>query len=117
MNRKAVCLLCCVLIALAAIPALSAEEDDRIFPTFLYHLIKRHGELQTLAVVEILTTPDMPDEALYLLTFKTAEDVQIFIAALNEENIPYLTLPRNELQVGLFYTDMVKYILTDVLGF
>ena len=121
MNKKAAALLCGLLIAVTAIPYLSAQEDesDKLFPAFLHHLVKRHGELKTLAMpgVEVHTAPGYDDEALYLLTFKTTEDVSIFIAALKEENIPYLTFPKNELQVGLFYSDMVKFIWIDVLGF
>jgi hypothetical protein len=120
-NHQAPALLCGLLIALAAVPSVSAQEDepDYLFPAFLHHLAKRHEQLKNLAMpdVEIRTAPGFEDEALYLLKFKTAEDVPVFIAALKEEDIPYLSFPNNELQVALFYTDMVKFIWIDVLGF
>ena len=42
-NKKAPALLCGLLIALAAVPSLSAQEDelDKLFPVFLFHLAKR----------------------------------------------------------------------------
>ena len=122
-NKKASALryLYPLLIALAAVPSLSAQEDelDNLFPAFLLHLTKRHEQLKTLAMpdVEVRTAPGRDDEALYLLKLKTTEDVPIFTAALKEENVPFLSFPNNELQVALFYTDMVKFIWIDVLGF
>jgi hypothetical protein len=123
MKRKLIftALLCVTMFALAAVPSLPAQEDgtDYLFPAFLYHLVKRHEQLKTLAMpdVEVRTVPGIDDEAVYLLTFKKTEDVQFFIAALKEENIPYGTRSSYELQVILYYSDMVKFIWTDVLGF
>ena len=120
-NKKTPALLCGLLLALAAVPSLAAQEDepDYLFPVFLHHLVKRHEQLKTLAMpdVEVRTAPGYDDEAVYLLTFKTTEDVSIFTAALEEENIPCGTRATYELQVILFYSDMVKFIWADVLGF
>ena len=117
MKKKTVCILSCLLIALAAIPVY-AEEEDRMFPVFLAGIVRRHGELKNLSMpnVEIHTTPEMPDEALYLLTFRTAADVKTFTAAIKEENVPYGTLSQNELQVALYYTDMMRFVFWDVMG-
>jgi len=113
-----------VLILLAAFAvcggALGQEDElDKLFPVFLHHLVKRHEQLKTLAMpdVEVRTAPGYDDEAVYLLTFKTTEDVSIFTAALEKENIPYGTRASYEQQVILFYSDMVKFIWADVLGF
>jgi hypothetical protein len=113
-----------VLVALMAVAVCvgvwgQEDEPDYLFPAFLHHLVKRHEQLKPLAMpdVEIRTAPGYDDEAVYILTFKTTEDVSIFTAALKEENVPYATRPKYELQVILFYTDMVKFIWTDVLGF
>jgi hypothetical protein len=117
MNKKAACVLCCLLITLAAIPA-CADEPDELFTVFLARLVRRHDELKNLIMpnLEILNASEIPDEALYLLTFRTPAAVQTFTAALNEENVTYGIFPQNELQVVLFFQDMAMFLLWDAMG-
>jgi len=118
MKRKASILLCGLLLALAAIPASANEEDEKLFPLFISELDKRHEQLKNVPMpaVEIRRTRESPDEPLYVLTFRTAREVQIFTAALKQEGILYSTLPRNALQIVLFNTDLMRYVYSDVRG-
>jgi len=118
MIRKASVLFFGLLITLAAIPLLAEEVDDQLFPLFLSELDRRQEQLKTVAMpaVEIRKTPEMPDEPIYLLTFKTAREVQIFTAALKAEYIFYSTLPQSELQIVLFYMDIMRFVYHDVRG-
>ena len=118
-TKKTFFILSCVLIAAVAVPVLSAEEqEDRVFPVFLTGLLRKHEELKTLAMpdVEIHNVEGYENDALYLLTFIKPDDVQVFIAALREENVPFGTLPQREKQVVLFYTDMIRFLFMDVFG-
>jgi len=118
-NKKTLFFISCVLIAVVAAPVLYAEEqEDRVFPVFLTRLIRKHEALKTLAMpdVEIHNVEGYENDALYLLTFNKPDDVQVFIAALREENVPFGTFPQREKQVVLFYTDMIRFLFMDVIG-
>ena len=116
--KKAKLFLLGLLITVLASPVLYADEPDRVFPVFLTGLVRRHDELKTLTMpeVEIHTAEGYEDEAIYLLTFNTHNDYDIFIAALKAENVPYGTFPQRENQIVLFYSDMIRFLFWDVIG-
>jgi len=118
MTKKILCLLCALLFTLASIQVLPAEEEDRLFPAFLFNLVKKHKNIETAAMpgVEVHNVPGMEDAAVYMLNFKNQEDLQIFLTALSAENIPYAARPNFELQVILFSPDMIQFIWANVLG-
>jgi len=118
-------LLAALFIAVLAVPALSAQEQgdepdkEQVFLYFLFLLADRNEELGTMAMpdFEILTVPGREGEALYMITFKTVQDTQTFIAALKKDDIPYLSFPDKEQHLALFYTDMLAVIMKAVLEF
>jgi len=118
-NKKTLFFISCVLIAVIAATVISAEEqEDKVSPVFLTELVRKHEELKTLAMpdVEIHNVEGYKNDALYLLTFIKPDDVQVFITALREENVPFGTFPQKEKQVVLFYTDMIRFLFMDVIG-
>jgi len=108
---KKLFLITLLLTILLASP-LFTEEPGNIFPYFLFILVDRHEEVKTLAMpeVEFLLVPGM-NEAMYMITFKSAEDANVFLAALQKENIPNGTFPENNLQLVLFHSDLLLFIL------
>jgi hypothetical protein len=107
-----------LLVNMAALPALFAQDFEEVFPVFLSGLVRRNENLKTLAMpnVEILTVPEIDSQALYLIDFKTPEAAEIFLSALEKENIPYGIFPDNVLQLVLFYEDMMVFIFKTVIG-
>ena len=124
MKRFVVTLLAGLFIALLAVPALSAQEQEQgldkeqVFLYFLFVLAERYEELETMTMpdFEILTAPGREDEALLMITFKTPQDAQTFTALLEKEDIPYLSFPEKKLQLAVFYTDALAVIMKAVMG-
>jgi len=121
--KRLVCTLLAVLfVAVLAVPALSAQEEEldkeQVFLYFLLVLADRNKEIGTMGMpdYEVLTVPGREDEALFMITFKTPQDVQSFIAALQKDDIPYLSFPDREQHLALFYTDLLAVIMKAVLG-
>lgn len=100
----------CVLLALPV--ELGAQAFEKIFPSFLAGLVHRNKEVETLAMpeVEIMTVPEIDNQALYMIDFKSPKDAQTFLAALEKEDIPYITFPNNERRIALFYEDMHEFV-------
>jgi hypothetical protein len=115
MKRKTLMLL---FIALLAVPAMNAQDFERTFVVFLTGLVNRNEELKNLAMpdMETHTVPEMGDQALYVLDFKTEEDVNSFLSALKKENIPYGSFPEKKLRLVLFYDDMMAFIFRTIIG-
>jgi len=124
MKRFTYSLLAALFLVALAVPALSAQEQEeeldkeRVFLYFLFLLADRNEGVGTMAMpdFEVLTVPGREGEALYMITFKTAQDVQTFITALKKDDIPYLSFPDREQHLALFYTDMLAVIMKAVLG-
>ena len=112
MKKVLVILLLTILLA----SPLFAEEPENIFPFFLHFLVERNNELGALAMpeVEFLVVPGM-NEAAYMLTFRSAEDTNIFLAALRKENVTNGTFPGDNLRILLFHSDMLFFILEELL--
>ena len=105
-----------LIIGLLAGPALFAGEPENIFPYFLFILLERHGELESIAMpeIEFFTVPGM-DDAAYMMTFKTPEDAHIFTDAVQRENIPSGTYSEDRLRLVLFQTDLLEFILEAIV--
>ena len=101
-----------LLFTILTASPLFAKEPEDIFPYFLFMLVERHEEIETLAMpnVEFLVVPGM-DDAAYMITFKSAEDINIFLAALRKEDIPNGTFPGDNLRLLLFHSDLLYFIL------
>jgi hypothetical protein len=96
----------------------SEQNFEEVFPVFLAGLVKRNEELKTLAMpeVDIRTTPEIENQVLYLLDFKTTKDAQVFIDALDKEGLDYGSFPDNKLRLALFYDDMIVFIFKAFIG-
>ncbi|MDR2701175.1 MAG: hypothetical protein LBB72_01930 [Spirochaetaceae bacterium] len=107
-----------LIAGLLTAPALFAQDFEEVFPVFLSGLVRRNENLKTLAMpdVETLTVPEMEGQALYLINFITPEDAEIFLRALEKENIPYGIFPDDALRLVLFYEDMIVFIFKTIIG-
>jgi hypothetical protein len=117
-NNKKTVLALILLACMPAGSALFALDFEAVFPVFLTGLTEKHEELKNLAMpdIDIRTVPEIDDQAVYLLDFKSAEDAVIFAKALEKENIGYGSFPDNELRLLLFYEDMIVFIFYSVIG-
>ena len=108
---KKLFLLILLFTILTASPLFS-KEPENIFPYFLFMLVERHEEIETLAMpeVEFLAVPGM-NEAAYMITFKSEKDINIFLTALRKEDISNGTFPGNNLRLMLFHSDLLYFIL------
>jgi len=117
-NKTTALILVFFLLTAVGAFAQTAQEIQNVFPLFLAKLTERNAELKSLAMpdVEILTAPGFEGEAVYLANFKTPEDGQIFYAALEKEDIPCLTFPNDDKQIGLFHTDLLVFLMKAAIG-
>jgi len=115
---KKTILLTGLLFILLIAPLLDAQEFDRVFPSFLFILVEKNGEMGNLAMpdVEILTIPGEENEALYLLSFNSPEDERLFYTILEKENIPHGTLQEAKPRLMLFHSDLLVFIMQAVIG-
>jgi hypothetical protein len=110
-----------ILLLVILIPAvtLSAQVSyDEVFLFFLLMMSERHEEIKNINMpdMEIHTTDDFEDEAVFELNFKKTEDLDCFIAALKEEDIPYGTFPGNNLRLILFNSDLLIFLMKTAIG-
>jgi len=106
------------LVIMFAVPTLSAQELQNVFPFFLVKLTERHEELKSVAMpdVEMQTVPDFEGEALYMAVFKTSENARLFLAVLEKEDIACLTFPNDDKKIGLFHTDLLVFLMKAAIG-
>ena len=109
------------ILLLAVLPAIQAfaREPENLFSYFLLTLAERHGELGTLAMPDVgfHAVPDIDNEALYILTFRSSDEARIFLGALDEEDIPHAAFLEHEPQIALFHQDILVYIIRSSSGF
>jgi len=106
------------LAIMLTVTTLSAQELQNVFLPFLAKLTERNEELKPVKMpdVEMLTAPDFEGDALYMAVFKTSEDGRLFYTVLEKEDIPCLTFPNDDKRIGLFHTDLLKFLMKTAVG-
>jgi hypothetical protein len=124
MKNKCVPALALVLGLCLAAGTVFADTDadvTGIFNDFLGRLAAKHAELESLAMpgLEVRAPPETEESiasTAVILRFKSAEDREAFIAALEAESIPYASFPNDEGSLLLFTIDMMVFVMQDAIG-
>jgi hypothetical protein len=120
MKRKRFALIVLFLSAAGNLCADLTSDMEAYFNDFLGRLTAKHPALETLAMPEreVRGPPDGEDPmtAAIILTFASAEEREVFHAALRAEDIPLFTFPKDDRKIMLFGIDMMSFIMMDAMG-
>jgi hypothetical protein len=111
-----------VLILVLAIavtgPAVADLTGDvtGVLHDFLGRLIEKHQELEGLAISSVEIRGEFVTAAALTLTFERPEEQKAFAAALEAEDVPYVTFPGDEKKVLLISVDMMIFVMGDAIG-
>ncbi|MDR2143043.1 MAG: hypothetical protein LBP29_01580 [Treponema sp.] len=112
-----------VILLFAAAGTVSADFDDDVialFNDFLGRLTAKHETLKNLAMpgTEVRGIPgeESLTQAVILLRFESLQDTDVFVAALEAENIPYGSFPDDDRKILLFSEDMIRFVMKDAIG-
>ena len=83
---------------------------------FLGRLIEKHRELEGLAISSVEIRGEFVTAAALTLTFERPEEQKAFAAALEAEDIPYVSFPGDETKVLLISVDMMIFVMQEAIG-
>jgi hypothetical protein len=87
-----------------------------VFNDFLGRLTAKHEALEDLAIPVVEISGEFVAAAAVILTFERPAEQKTFAAALEAEDIPYVSFPDDEKKVLLISVDMMIFVMQEAIG-
>jgi hypothetical protein len=116
MKTKPMLVLVLALALAGTAAADITEEVTSVFNDFLGRLTAKHEALADLAPPLIEIRGELITAAAVILTFRNPGEAETFAAALEAEDIPYVSFSEETDSIGLISVDMMIFVMEDAIG-